>query len=334
MVFFVVEKIVDNSLPNVWACENAIFDICMNEIEEFPRYLTNLDNIEGKFPKKYLNAAYKNLELDSVRIRKDGSLINIEHHSYISQSLLNRDFEYLTTLHHASNRLILPFIFNTGRIPNFTLVHASPTSFYNPIWINTQEIEASVKLNNIKFKISNQQELNVYDVCDLIWMAKFRTDKSIEDIIVELVGIFNNLIVEERLLGILRKCIIMWAGKFIEDKNKIKIVIRGLNMSAMETDELVSKVMKTVRIEGELYRSHENGLKQGLKEGKEIGLEKGKEIGLEEGKEIGLEKGSRDTESKFISKLLEKFTPEEISKDYDVSLQRVYEIQENIKKEK
>ena len=150
----------------------------------------------------------------------------------------------------------------------------------------------------------------------------------------ELVGIFNNLIVEERLLGILRKCIIMWAGKFIEDKNKIKIVIRGLNMSAMETDELVSKVMKTVRIEGELYRSHENGLKQGLKEGKEIGLEKGKEIGLEEGKEIGLEKGSRDTESKFISKLLEKFTPEEISKDYDVSLQRVYEIQENIKKEK
>jgi flagellar biosynthesis/type III secretory pathway protein FliH len=105
-------------------------------------------------------------------------------------------------------------------------------------------------------------------------------------------------------------------------------------MSATETDELVSKVMKTVRIEGELYRAYEKGFDQGLKEGKEIGLEEGKEIGIEEGKEIGLEKGSRDTESKFISKLLEKFTPEEISKDYDVSLQRVYEIQENIKKEK
>ena len=52
------------------------------------------------------------------------------------------------------------------------------------------------------------------------------------------------------------------------------------------------------------------------------------------GKEIGFEEGSRDTESKFISKLLEKFTPEEISKDYDVSLQRVYEIKENLKKEK
>ena len=60
----------------------------------------------------------------------------------------------------------------------------------------------------------------------------------------------------------------------------------------------------------------------------------GKEIGFEEGKVMGLEEGSRDTEFKFISKLLEKFTPEEIVADYDVSIQRVYEIQEKIKKEK
>lgn len=105
-------------------------------------------------------------------------------------------------------------------------------------------------------------------------------------------------------------------------------------MSAMETDEMVRKVMKTIRIEGELFRSHENGLKEGLKEGKEIGLEEGKEIGhangLEEGKEIGhasgLEEGRSDTERKFILKLLEKHTPREISRDYDVPLERVMEI--------
>ena len=105
-------------------------------------------------------------------------------------------------------------------------------------------------------------------------------------------------------------------------------------MSTRETDELVSEVMKTVRIEGELYRAYEKGFDQGLKEGKKFSRELGKEIGCELGKEIGFEEGSRDTESKFISKLLEKFTPEEISKDYDVSLQRVYEIKENLKKEK
>lgn len=113
-------------------------------------------------------------------------------------------------------------------------------------------------------------------------------------------------------------------------------------MSAMETDELVSQVMKTVRIEGELYRAYEKGFDQGLKKGRKIGRELGrkisrelgKEIGFEEGKVMGLEEGSRDTEFKFISKLLEKFTPEEIAADYDVSIQRVYEIQEKIKKEK
>ena len=47
-------------------------------------------------------------------------------------------------------------------------------------------------------------------------------------------------------------------------------------MSAMETDELVSEVMKTVRIEGELYRAYEKGFDQGLKEGKRIGRELGK----------------------------------------------------------
>lgn len=335
------EKIVDTSLPNKWACENTIFEICMNEIEEFSQYLTNLDDIEGELSRKILSDSYKNMELDCVRIRKNGMLVNIEHHSYISQPLLNRDFEYLTTLHNATNRIILPFIFNTGRIPNFTLVHASPTSFYNPIWINTQEIEASVKLNNVKFKISNQEKMNVFDVCDLIWMPKFRSDKSIEDIIIDLVDVYNDLIVDEKLLMIFRKCLLMWAGKFVNDEIKIKKVIRGLNMSAMETDELVSKVMKTVRIEGELYRSHENGLKEGLKEGKEIGLEEGKEIGLEEGKEIGLEEGKeigmtegcRNTEVKFISKLLEKHSPEEISQDYDVSLSRVLEIKDQISDE-
>ena len=72
--------------------------------------------------------------------------------------------------------------------------------------------------------------------------------------------------------------------------------------------------MKTIRIEGELFRSHENGLKEGLEEGKEIGHAS------------GLEEGRSDTERKFILKLLEKYSPREISRDYDVPLERVMEI--------
>lgn len=320
------QKVTDSSLPEVWVCEDTIFNICMDEIDEYPRYLTNLDDIGARFPKKHLSDAYKNLEVDFVRKRADGSLINIEHHVYITRTLLARDFGYLTLLHNASNRFVYPYIFNTGRIPNFTVEYANPTSFYNPIWINTQEIELSVKLNNIKYKILNQEELNVFDVCDLIWMPKFRSDESIEDIIMGLIEIYNNIIVDKRLLDIFRKCLVLWAGKFVKSEENIKKAIGGLNMSSMETDEMYRKVLKTIRIEGELFRSHENGLNEGLKTGKEIGLEEGKEIGFEEGKEKGFEEGHSNAEQKFILKLLEKYTPHEISREYDVPLERVIEI--------
>ena len=316
-------KLKDTSLPDVWTCEDTIFNICMNEIEEFPQYLTKFDDIVKKFPKKHLSEAYKNLEVDFVRIRSNGNLVTIEHHSQITIPLLRRDFNYLTTLHVASGKIIQPFIFNTGRIPKYTVDYASPTSIYNPIWINTQEIEASVKLNNIKYKISKQEPLNVFDVCDLIWMPKFRNNKQIEDIIVELAKISNNIIIEETLYRIFYKCLIMWAGKFVKNKEKIKEISEELNMSAMETEELFNKVMKTVRIEGELYRSHEKGMDEGLKLGKEIGLEEGKEIGLE----AGLEAGWNNAERKFITKLLETHSPEEISQEYDVPLERVIQIQ-------
>jgi len=42
-------------------------------------------------------------------------------------------------------------------------------------------------------KIIKFKSTRISDVCDLIWMSKFRTGSSIEDIIVELVGIFNNI---------------------------------------------------------------------------------------------------------------------------------------------
>lgn len=55
----------------------------MSEIEEFPAYITQLDDIVGKYDSRYISKSYKNLNLDSVRQRKNENLINIEHHSSI-----------------------------------------------------------------------------------------------------------------------------------------------------------------------------------------------------------------------------------------------------------
>ena len=314
-------RLVDNSLPDIWATEDRIFNLCMSEIPEFPQYITNFDDVVGYFPEKYISSTYRNLNPDSVRLRKNNELITIEHHSSIDQIKLRRNFEYLTTLHAASKRNVLPYIFNTGRIPNLTVDYVNATTHYSPIWFNTQEIELSVKLNNIKYKILKHQLINTYDILDLIWMPKFRSDITIEDIILELVAIYNQLIVNEEFLDIFRKCLIMWAGKYVVDENKRNKVIGGLNLSAMEANDL-SQAIKSAKIEGALLRSLQQGHKEGHKEGLEEGLEEGREEGLQE----GLEQGTAITEQKFVLKLLESFDPEKISNDYDIPLERVLEI--------
>ena len=180
---------------------------------------------------------------------------------------MRRDFQYLTTLHRASGKFIHPFIF---KIPKSTIEFASPNSFYNPSFINTQEIEGSVRLNNIKYKIDNNQQINVFDVCDLIWMPKYRWDRELESVVVELVDIYNNIIVDQHLLEVLRRSLVLWAGKYVLDENNIEKVIRGLKMSAQEVIDLKRDIV-SARIDGMLCRAEKKGMEAGMEAGRDEG---------------------------------------------------------------
>ena len=288
-------------MPDVWAAEDTIFWICTEDIEEFAQYLTRFDDIEGKLDEKYLSEAYRNLRLDSVRKRKNGELAHIEHHSVIKKDSLSRNFEYLATLHAATEKLIHPSIFNTGKIPEKTVEYASPTSSYAPVWFNTQEIEASEKLNNIKYKTSKQEALSVFEVIELIWMPKFRTDMPIEDLILEMIDVYQDIIIEERLTPVLKKSLIIWAGKYVSTQEKKEKAIRGLKMSAIEELDF-SAVIRSARIEGALLRSEEKGREEGHAE------------------------GHAKAEEEFVLKLLKTDTPQEISEKLEIPLKRVIEI--------
>ena len=276
-------NIVDTSLPRKHDTEDKIFNHCNVEIEEFTEFITKFKDIEGPYHKRFLSQDFHDLKLDHVRFRKNGDLTSIEHHVILNTIWMSRDFEYVTLLHRATGRYIHPFIFNTGDIPKTTVEFATPTSFYNPTFVNTQEIEGSVRLNNINYKIDNNQPLNAYDALDIIWMPKYRWDRDIEDIVVELVGIYNNIIIDEYLHNSLRKPLILWAGKYVIDEKNIEIVKRGLKMSAQEVIDLKRDIV-TARIDGMLTRAENNGKKEGIKEGKEEGIKEGKEEGIRDGK--------------------------------------------------
>lgn len=293
-------KVVDKTLPNKNNTEDIIFNLCLVETNEFVEFVTKFEDVVGPFHSRFLSDYYKDLQLDNVSLRANGELIHVEHHSVMSDYLLGRDFQYLTSLSLASGRLIRPFIFNTGEIPKKTIKFASPTSFYNPVWVNTQEIEESVTLNNIKYKIHINDEINVFDILDLVWVPKYRSDREIEDIVVELVDIYNQIIVDAELGDFLRTSLVLWAGKFVSKEENKKKVIEGLDMSAQEVVDLEKDIVNA-RIDGMICRAEESGIRKGRKEG------------------MGA----------LIFKLLDSMSPEEISNKTDIPVDEILEIKNN-----
>ena len=269
-------------LPYKNDTEDKIFSICDAEIDEFTEYITNIEDIQEPLHKRYLSQGYSDLNIDHAYLMKNGDIVHIEHHTNITQNLMRRNFHYETMLHAATKRIIHPFIFNTGKIPDSSVEYATPTSFYGPTWVNTQQSEQSVKLNNIKYKLLNNLKINAFDVIDLIWMPKYRSNHQIENIIMELIEIYRNIVVNEDLNESLRKCLVLWSGKFLSNEENIKKAIRGLKMSKEEAN-YVEKDIVTARIDGMICRAEEAGLEKGREEGLEKGLEKGREEGLEEG---------------------------------------------------
>jgi flagellar biosynthesis/type III secretory pathway protein FliH len=69
------------------------------------------------------------------------------------------------------------------------------------------------------------------------------------------------------------------------------------------------------------------GIAGELERAEEAAYEEGFEKGYEEGFEKGYAKGCAETEEKFILKFLETQSPEEISTNFEVPLERVLEIE-------
>ena len=103
------------------------------------------------------------------------------------------------------------------------------------------------------------------------------------------------------MLEAIRKNLILWAKKYLKDKDKIKKFKEVVKMSKIEIKPFEEQI-RIAGIAGELERAEERGRDDGLADGCAV------------------------TEEKFISRLLETQSPNEISRDFDVPLERVIEI--------
>ena len=196
-------------LPNKHNTEDSIFNQCVMGIPEFPQYITSYEDIKNKAHTKMLSEAYKNLNMDLVFERKNGALINIEHHSSLTKEKLARNQEYITTLYSATLKYVEQFIMYTGNLPVNKALYLNYKDTYSPNFFITKHIDGKIRLNNLKYKIENNEEITSYDVIDLIWIPTFRIDINKEDLIVELSLIYDKLIIPYPLSQVARKCLIL-----------------------------------------------------------------------------------------------------------------------------
>lgn len=132
-------------------------------------------------------------------------------------------------------------------------------------------------------------------------MPTFQINIDKEDLIVELSLIYDKLLISYSLSRVARKCLILWAGKYMKKPEKIKIVMEKLKMSAIHMKPFEEQLRDAI-IDGELTRAENRG----------------KEIG----KEIGIEKG----EENIIKRMLKKYNVEEVSKMTEIDIKQIKEI--------
>ena len=98
----------------------------------------------------------------------------------------------------------------------------------------------------------------------------------------------------------------LWAKKYLKSKVMIEEFKKVMKMSKIEIKPFEEQI-RIAGIAGELERAEEAAYEKGFDEGHA--------------------KGCTETEEKFILKLLETQSPEEISTNFEVPLERVLEIE-------
>ncbi|MBR0371204.1 MAG: hypothetical protein IJH63_10875 [Methanobrevibacter sp.] len=167
--------------------QDLIFNFLFSKVKEFPAHLTGYKDIESNQPRNLINNLLKKSELDSLFMRKNGVFLNIEHQTVINQRKILKNASYILQLME-DNYEIEQIIVYTGH-SDITKYIASNDIFVKTGWIETRKIDASIRLNNIYYKINNNQELNAYDICDACILPVYNHGKSNEELIDSLVYI-------------------------------------------------------------------------------------------------------------------------------------------------
>lgn len=215
---------------------------------------------------------------------------------------MRRNYQYSVILHSNSGKYVHPFIFYTGTLPVEKIDYLNDVMFFNPNWFITREVDGNIRLNNILYKINENIRLNVYDCFDLIWLPKFNINMEFDECVLKCINLLKDIPMDYKLRLIVEKSYSLWLGKSVLDENELEKARECFTMSELKLRPFKEQFRDAMM---------DNRFRRGI--------------------DIGKRQGADETEKKFIPDLLKFKSPEEISKDYDIPLERVLKYVEKSK---
>ena len=123
-----------------------------------------------------------------------------------------------------------------------------------------------------------------------------------DECVLKCISLLKDIPMDYKLRLIVERSYFLWLGKSVLDEKKLEKARNCFTMSELK------------------LRPFEEQFRDAMMDNR---FRRGIDIGKKQGIDIGKRQGVDESEEKFIPALLEFKSPEEISKDYDIPLERV-----------
>ncbi|MBQ7927590.1 MAG: hypothetical protein IJ287_02425 [Methanobrevibacter sp.] len=287
---------------------DLFFKICfMHFLNHILKVLGIDEEIEDTIATEYISVEKKDpirifdRLLDFAAITKSGKIIIFEFKKDILRKKdLKQIFDYYRQIYCKEKTdviAILIVISKYGKIKDFTELDIT----FHPEIIKTKLINKQKDLKTIREKFNGNIVLTSMECSLLIALPLFDIKESEAEIVEEMCS----------YIECKRNCI---------PKDKIEEVTLGMYFNILEyipqdrQDELMEMIdMNDIKSRGDLAKFRKEEKKKGIKQGIKQGMKQGMKQGIE----------------KTIPRLLDSMTPQEISTEFDIKLERVLEIKKS-----
>lgn len=240
--------------------------------------------------------------LDFAAITKSGKIIIFEFKkNTLRKKDLKQVYDYYRKVYCKEKTNVISIIIvisKYGKIKDFTELDIT----YHPQIIKTKQINKQKDLKNIRDKFKDNNVLTSMECSLLTALPLFELEESEDEIVEEI-------------------CKLIESKKDCIPQCKLEEIVLGMYFNIFEyipiekQDELMEMIgMNDLKSRGDFAKMRAEIKRQATQEG------------IQEGIQQGIQKGIQKGIEKTIPRLLDIMTPEAISKEFDISLEKVLEI--------